>query len=166
MQIVRHAAIPVLLAGVLALPASAASAPDHDPLRFFEGRTESISTVKVLFHKSYRTRAIGTGHIRPNGTLELVQQVERAGQPTKVRRWLIREVGDGHYSGKMSDAVGPVSIEEVDGRYRFRFRMKGNLAVEQWVTPRDDWRSASNRLTIKRFGIKVGSSEGVIRKIA
>jgi hypothetical protein len=143
---------------------SAADRDRHDPLRFFEGTTESISTVKVIFKKPYRTRALGTGHI-DNGRLELVQRVEREGHPTKIRRWSIRQLSPGHYSGTMSDAVGPVVIDEVDGRFRFRFKMDGHLSVEQWLTPKEDWKSAGNSLTVRRLGIKVGSSEGIIRKI-
>ena len=167
MPALRYAAIPVLLGSALALPASAANENRrHDPLRFFEGRTESISVVKVMMHKPYRTRAIGVGHIRPDGSLDLVQKLERDGEPTRTRRWVIKEVADGRYSGTMSEATGPVNIEEVEGRYRFRFKMKGNLAVEQWLTPEPDRRSATNRLTVKKFGVKVGSSDGVIRKLS
>jgi hypothetical protein len=156
-----------LVALALSIPASAAREnKTHDPLRFFEGRTESISIVKVVMHKPYRTRAIGVGHIRADGTLDLVQKLERDGEPTRTRRWLIREVGEGRYSGTMNEATGPVNIDEVGGRYRFRFKMKGNLSVEQWLTPEPDWRSATNRLTVKKFGIKVGSSDGIIRKLS
>jgi hypothetical protein len=66
----------------------------------------------------------------------------------------------------MSDAVGPVDIEQVDGRYRFRFKMDGHLSVEQWLTPQPGWRAVENNLTIRRLGIKVGSSDGVIRKLS
>lgn len=148
----------------MSLEAGAVDRDDHDPLRFFEGKTESVSTVKVIFKKAYRTRALGTGHIE-NGRLELVQRVERDGHPTKIRRWSIHQVGPNHYSGTMNEAVGPVDIQEVDGRYRFRFKMDGHLSVEQWLTPEPGWRSAGNSLTVRRFGIKVASSDGTIRKI-
>lgn len=164
MRILRCALIAAPLWAMSLDAGTAAGREDHDPLRFFEGTTESISTVKVIFRKPYRTRALGIGHIE-NGRLELVQRVERDGHPTKIRRWSIREVGPRHYAGTMSDAVGPVEIQEVDGRYRFRFKMDGHLSVEQWLTPEPGWRSAGNSLTIRRLGIKVGSSEGIIRKI-
>ena len=156
-----------IFAIALSIPASAADEPKrHDPLAFFEGRTVSISTVKAIMHKPYHTRAIGVGHIRADGTLDLVQRVEGEGEATRTRRWLIKEVGEGRYAGTMSEATGPVNIEEVGGRYRFRFKMKGNLSVEQWLTPEADWRAATNRLTVKKFGIKVGSSDGIIRKLS
>ena len=136
-----------------------------DPLRFFEGRTESVSTVKVIMKKPFKSRSVGRGVIKPDGSLELVQQVEDDGEPTKVRRWKIRQVGPGRFSGTMSEAKGPVTIEEVGGRYRFRFKMKGDLSVEQWLTPMPGGASGLSVVTIKKFGMKVGSSEGRIRRI-
>lgn len=165
MPILRYAIAPAALAAALAIPASAASDPKHDPLSFFDGKTVSVSTVKVLMHKPYRTTALGTGNIRPDGSLDLVQHIERAGHPTKIRRWVIRRISPGRFTGTMNEADGPVTIDEVDGRFRFRFRMKGKMSVEQWLTPDAGWRSASYRVMVKRFGIKVGGSEGTIRKV-
>ena len=136
-----------------------------DPLRFFEGRTESVSTVKLIMKKSFRSRSVGRGVIKPDGSLELVQQVEDDGEPTKVRRWKIRQVGPGRFSGSMSEAKGPVSIDEVGDRYRFRFKMKGDLSVEQWLTPLPGGKSGLSNITIRKFGMKVGTSEGKIRKV-
>jgi hypothetical protein len=66
----------------------------------------------------------------------------------------------------MSDAVGPVQVEEIGDRFRFKFKMKGNLAIEQWVTPMADGRSAETRTTVRKMGMRVASSEGTIRKIS
>lgn len=136
-----------------------------DPLRFFEGRTESASSVKVIMKNPFRTHTTGHGEIMPDGSLVLVQQVEDEGQPTHERRWRMRKLSPGHFSGTMSDAKGPVTAEEIGGRYRFRFKMKDGVSIEQWLTPIADGKAASNVLTIKKFGIKVGSSEGIIRKL-
>ena len=162
MRFLRFLTILLALAATTTLPATAAER-GHDPLGFFEGTTESVSTVKIILKKPYKSRAVGTGKINGDGSLDLVQRIEGEG-PTKTRRWHIRQVGPGRFTGTMSEATGPVTIQEVDGRYRFRFKMKGGLSVEQWVTPRADGRSASNRVTVRKFGIKVGQSEGVIRK--
>ncbi len=161
----RFAIVPVAVGAALAFPASAAGDRPHDPMRFFEGKTESVSTVKVLMRKPYQSVAMGTGKIGPDGTLDFVQHVKEEGHPPKIRRWTVRQVSKGRFSGTMNEALGPVSIDEVSGRYRFRFKMKGNLSVEQWLTPQSDWRAARNHVTIKRFGIKVASSDGTIRKI-
>jgi hypothetical protein len=148
---------------LLAAPCRAAGS--EDPLTFFEGRTESIGTVKIAMKKPYRSRAIGNGEITEDGTLILVQRVEDQGQQPKDRRWKVRKVGPGRYTGTMSEARGPVTVEEVDGKYRFRFRMEGNVAIEQWLTPSKDGRSAASKITIRKYGVLVGRSDSIIRKV-
>ena len=155
---------PISLA--LLMPAPARAASSIQPLQFFEGRTESYGTVKTLMKKPYRIRSIGRGRIEPDGTLLLVQRVDEEGKSPRERRWRIRQIGSGRYSGTMSDATGPVTIEEVGGRYRFRFKMKGNLSVEQWLAPLDGGKSARNLMTVRKFGMVVGTGDGMIRKLA
>lgn len=165
MNRLTFAILPLALAAMAAVPGQASATSIENPLRFWEGRTESLSTVKVVMKKPFRTRAIGRGRIRPDGSLELVQRVEEGSNPPKERRWLIRQVGPGRYMGTMSEARGPVTIEEVGGRFRFRFRMKGNLAAEQWLTPRPGGKTAISKLIIKKLGMTVGRSEGTVRKL-
>lgn len=156
------------LAGALVLcaPVGAAAAPLKDPLRFFEGRTESVGTMKMIMKKPYRVRSIGVGRITSDGSLHLVQQVRDEGEPPKERVWRIRQAGPGKFTGTMSEAKGPVTIEQVGDGYRFRFKIKGNLAVEQWLIPDRDGDSGKSRLVIRKYGMKVASSEGTIRKVS
>ncbi|MCW3797103.1 DUF3833 family protein [Sphingomonas sp. BN140010] len=136
-----------------------------DPMRFFEGRTEMVSTVKVVMSKPYRSRTLGQGRLLDDGSLALVQQVQDEGKPAASRRWKIRKIDDDSFAGTMSEAVGPVMVQEVGGRYRFNFKMKGNLAVEQWVTPMADGRTAKSSASVKKFGMRVATSEGFIRRL-
>ena len=145
--------------------APGASAQQRDPMHFFEGHTESIGTVKIAMQKPFRSRAVGKGEILPDGSLHLVQRIEDQGQLPKERRWRIRKVAAGRYSGTMSEAKGPVTVEEIGGRYRFRFRMEGSVLVEQWLTPAPNYRSADSKVTIRNYGVLVGRSEAVIRKL-
>ena len=150
----------------LALAASPANAARlTDPLRFWEGRTETVSTIKVVLKKAFRTRSLGRGEIKSDGSLELVQRVEDEGKPPRERRWVIRKAGPNRYVGTMNEASGPVVIDEIGDRFRFRFKMKGNLAVEQWITPNPGGKTGRNKLTIKKLGMVVAHSEGVIRKL-
>ncbi|QNM81738.1 DUF3833 family protein [Sphingomonas sabuli] len=165
MSLSRCIALGASAVAVFSLPVHATSSSSEDPLKFFEGRTESVSTVKIMLKKPYKTRAMGTGKIRGDGTLELVQRVERSGEPTKVRRWTIRPTGPGRYTGTMTEAVGPVHIEKVGNRYHFKFKMKGNLSVDQWMAPNASWTSADNDVSIRRLGLKVASAEGYIRRL-
>jgi hypothetical protein len=153
-------------AAAAALSSHPSMAESIEPLEFFEGRTESSGTIKIVLRKSFKTRSIGTGRIASDGTLVLVQTVEEDGKPPRERRWRIRKSGPRKFTGTMTDASGPVTIDEVDGRYRFRFKMKGNLSVEQWVIPLPGGRSARNTMTIKKLGVTVGTGNGMIRKLS
>ena len=160
------ALVPLALAS-MALSSGAGGAGQADnPMTFFEGRTESISTIKVVMKKPMQSRSIGRGQILPDGSLSLVQRVEEGDRKPFERRWKIRQVGPGRFTGTMTEAKGPVTIDEIGDRYRFRFTMKGNLAVEQWLTPLPGGKSASTRVTIKKFGMAVAKAEGTIRKIS
>lgn len=147
---------------------SSSSAPAvslSQPLEFFSGRTEMISTVKVFAKKPYQSRTLGTGRILPDGSLALIQQVFDEGKAPERRSWKIRQLGPHRYGGTMSEAVGPVVVDEVKGRYRFKFRLKGHLSVEQWLTPVAGGDSAKSDLTVRKFGIRVASSTGVVRRL-
>lgn len=159
---VRSIAVALVIS--LAAAPCAAALPNN-PLSFFEGRTESVSTVKIVAKKPFRSRAIGKGQIKSDGSLELIQRVEDEGQQPRERRWHMRQVSPGHYTGTMSEAAGPVTVEEIEGRYRFRFRMQGSVAVEQWLTPLPDGRSARSVTSIRKYGIRVGGSDGYVRKL-
>lgn len=156
-----------LLPAFLSLAAGSGSgAVADDPIRFFEGRTESLSTTKVFLKKPYRTRSVGRGKIEADGTLNLVQRVEEEGKPPNERRWRIRRVAQGRFSGTMSEASGPVIIEQVGERFRFKFKMKGNLDVEQWVSPLAGGTTAKTSVKVKRLGMTFAKGTGTIRKLS
>jgi hypothetical protein len=151
---------------LIALAASPAHGERLDnPLRFFEGLTESVGTMNVLTKNPVRMRSVGRGAIQSDGSLVLVQRVEEQGKAKPDRRWHIRQVAPGRFLGTMSEAKGPVTIEKMGARYRFRFRMKGNLSAEQWLIPLPDGKSAISRLIVRKLGFPVARSEGTIRKI-
>lgn len=157
--------VPAMLIS-LAIPLAPAKAERTlEPLRFFEGRTQLFSLVKVVMKKPYRSQTVGRGQILPDGSLSLVQQVHDQGKPTSHRRWLIREVSPGRFTGTMSEAVGPVQIQQIGGKFLFKFKMKGKLAVEQWIMPLPDGKSAKSKVTVKKLGVRVATSEGTIRKL-
>ena len=147
-------------------PASLTAQAAGDPFSFFEGMTESVGTLKVVMHQPVHTRSIGRGEVESDGSLSLVQRVEDEGRPPYVRRWLIKQVAPRRFVGTMSEASGPVTIDEVGDRFRFRLTMRGGLSVEQWLTPLPDGRSATSDMTVRKFGIAVASSQGTVRKIS
>jgi hypothetical protein len=163
----RFASLSFLASAALlaVVPGDAADAQrTTEPMRFFEGGTEMVSVVKVMMKKPYRSRTIGQGQILPDGTLSLVQQVHDAGKPAQRRHWRIKQTDSDSFRGTMSDAVGPVYVDEINDDFRFKFKLKGNLVVEQWVTPLADGKSARTRMTVRKLGMRVATSEGMIRK--
>jgi len=159
-------ALPIALLGASGAASAEAEriARLGDPMSFFDGRTEGVSTVKVLMKKPFRSKTIGDGDIH-GGVLTLVQKVVEDGKPPYDRKWKMRQASPGKFTGSMSEAVGPVIAEEVGGKYRFRFKMKGNLTIEQWLTPLPGGKEAISKVSIRKYGMKVGSSDGTIRKL-
>jgi len=158
----RLAAMAML---VLLMPSSALGEAVAHPFRFFEGRTLTEGTLKVMLSKPQRSRTHGVGTVRPDGSLALVQKVEDQGKPARERRWLIREVAPGRFSGSMTEASGPVTIEQVSGRYRLRLKVAGGYNVEQWLTPLPGGKSARSHLTVRKLGIVVATGEGLVTKL-
>lgn len=165
MRLARNAMLATVVAFASAAPTSSAVRID-DPLEFFAGTTETVTTVKIVMRKAYRAKSIGHGKLRPDGSLVLVQKVEDEGKAPFERRWHIKPSGPGRFIGSMTEAKGPIAVTEVNGRYRFNFKMKGSLSVEQWVTPLPGGKSARTDSTVRKLGMKVATSTGTIRKIA
>lgn len=149
-----------------ALPDFPAAAAASDPFGFFEGVTETRGTLKIVMHRPVRTYCISRGELRPDGTLILVQRVEDQGKQPYLRRWLVKQITPTHFVGTMSQATGPVSIDEIGDRFRFRFRMSGGLSIEEWLTPLPGGRSAKSRISVHKFGIAVATSEAMVRKLS
>lgn len=164
MQMICLTSHAIAAAVLFSAPATAETI--DNPMRFFEGRTESVGTIKILMKQAFRSISIGTGRIEPDGSLSLVQQVWDEGRPLRERRWKIRQVGPGRFLGSMSEANGPVTIEEVGGNYRFSYKMKGNISVVQLLVPMAGGKAARTSVKIRKFGMTVGTSEGTIHKVA
>jgi hypothetical protein len=155
----------MILALLPALLLAVAPAPTFDAIRFFTGATEGTARMKVALGRTRAVRVQGRGRVEPDGTLVLDQVVAREGSPATRRSWRIREDSPGHYTGTLTDAVGPITGETVGNRLRLNYQAKHGVAVEQWLTLADDGRSAANSLTARKLGITVATLEETIRKI-
>lgn len=158
---------PLLIAAFA--PAAPAQAPDatagFDAIQFFEGRTEGEGVLKVALRPPTAIRVQSRGRIEPDGTLSVRQTVSQGGKPARTREWRIREVSPGRYAGTLTDATSPVVGEAVGNRLRLRFRMKGGLDAEQWLTLAPGGRSVHNVMRIRKFGLTVASLDETIRKL-
>jgi len=158
----------LLLSGMLIATGATSTAPapgTAGDLEFFVGSTESVSITKVMLQKPFVTHCVGRGRINSDGSLELLQHVREQGGRDFDRRWHIHQVAPRHLLGTMSEASGPVSVDKIGDRYRFRFTMNGKLSVEQWLTPQRDMMAAQTQLTVRRLGIAVVHSTGWIRRM-
>lgn len=168
MRLLFLAAAGLLLpaGGLTAAPrAQSQEASQFDVIQFFEGRTEGRGVLKVALRSPETIRVESRGRVQPDGTLLLVQEVSRGDRPKRKREWRMREVAPGRYTGTLSDAAGPVTAEAKGNRLHLRFRMKGGLEAEQWLTLAPNGRSAHNLLTVRKFGITVGKLDETIRKL-
>lgn len=153
-------------AGVFTLPLAAdAAAPTFSPLSFFAGRTEGNGVLHRIASRAKAVHVLGTGTAEGNSSIELVQQVEVAGKPSRERRWHLRDLGSGRYTGTLSEAVGPVAGDVAGNVFHVRFRLKGGFGVQQWMRLQPGGRVVLNHLVVRKFGIRVASLDETIRKL-
>ena len=126
-----------------------------DPVAFFTGPTRGQGALKELLGKEKRTQTVSVGHVDRDGWLILEQKVAVEGDPVRQRRWRLRQTSPGKFSGTLSDAKGPVEAEVTGQTVRIRYKMKGNLRVEQLLTPLPGGRTLDNHATFFKWGMKV-----------
>lgn len=144
-----------------ATPTQAASA---DPVAFFIGRTHGDADLKKLFSAKTRISVEGVGQ-ELNGTLVLDQITREGTDAPKTRRWVMRKVAPGRYTGSLTDASGPVTIQVRGNLASVRYPMKGGLSVAQQLVVQSDGRTMLNQLNVSKFGIRVATLRETIHKL-
>jgi hypothetical protein len=153
--------IPALLASLLLAAPGAASSLEQ----FFTGTTHGSGSVSVIMSGRHSMRDRSRGRIDADGALRLDQIVEEEGKPARKRVWRLVRAGANRVSGTISDARGAVAGELTDNSLHLRYRMIEGPSVEQWIVLQPGGRTATNRMTFKRFGLTVASVKSEIRKI-
>jgi hypothetical protein len=154
----------LLVETAAAPPADTSVATPITPQQFFQGRTESRGELRQLFSKPHAVVSHGNGHLERDGTLILNQTVHETNTAPRRREWRLRQDRAGHCTGTVTDGVGLVDGKLIGNQLHMRFRLKGGLNVEQWLSFHPDGRSASNRMKIRKFGFSVASLSETIRK--
>jgi len=154
----------LLIALVAAVPSSAADKPALDLVEFFSGKTHGEGTMKKALHRAHRITIDTVGRRGGDGELILIDTIKEEGEPTKVRRWVMRPAGANAFTGTISDAVGPVRVDVSGTTATIRYKMKGGIGVHQVLTMRDR-RTLSSRVTGKKLGVRVATIEATIRKV-
>ena len=161
-------AFALSLAACVALPEHAELAraqPGFLPNAFFSGRTVGEGTLKVLLAGTSHTHVVGQGHVEPDGTLVLVQRIERGDEPVQTRTWHLRRAEEPqHYTGTLSTAEGLVTGDVEANRLHLRFVADGGLDTEQWLYLQPGGRVALNKMEVRKFGLLLAVLEETIRK--
>jgi hypothetical protein len=156
----------LLLAAPAAPPPAVPAAPPSALERFFVGRTESVGTVAMVLSGSHKVRDRTVGRLDSSGALLLDEVVEEEGKPVRRRSWRLVRGAGGRISGTISDAAGPVSGELRGNVLHLAYRsVEGGAQVEQWITLDPSGRTASNRMVFRKFGFKVATLQGVVRRL-
>lgn len=152
--------VSTLIGFLLLLQAAPGSALE----RFFVGRTEGSGTVHVIMSGRHAVRDRATGRMQGN-TLVLDQVVEEEGKPARRRVWRLTRAGGNAVTGTISDARGPVTGTVSGNTLNLRYRMNDGPSVEQSITLQPGGRTATNRMTFRRFGLNVATVETTLRRI-
>lgn len=153
------ASLPWLL---LAAAPAAAPVPASAFELFFTGATQGHGTVRVAMSRPHPVRDRARGRME-GSTLVIEQVVEEAGRPPRRRSWRLVRSGT-RVTGTVSDASGPVAGEVRGATLRLAYRMPEG-SVEQWITLRPGGRTASARMVVRRFGLRVATVQSEIRKV-
>lgn len=155
-----------MIAGLSALAlAMAAPAPvTLDPTIWFRGRSHGTGTLKILFQAAKTVEVDSVGRVGKDGLLTLEQVIRQPGKAPRARIWRMRRDGPLHFSGTLSDAVGPVRVEAEAGALRIRYRDKDHLDIDQTLALESP-RIVHNRMKVRRFGIIVATLDEIIRKL-
>jgi hypothetical protein len=153
--------MPVLLALLLL----GTSAPVTPLEQFFIGATHGSGSVSVIMSGRHAMRDRSRGRMDADGALLLDQIVEEEGKPARRRAWRLVRAGANRVAGTISDASGAVAGEIQGNSLHLRYRMKEGPSVEQWIVVQPGGRTATNRMTFKRFGMRVATVESEIRKV-
>jgi hypothetical protein len=161
-----YAAAALLTCAVPAVAAEPAKPqPQLDPLEFFTGETRGAGTIKVMMKPPAAVRAETRGTPDGKGGMTLDQKVFEAGQPVRIRRWVLRPTSKTTLTGTVTDAAGPVTGNLSGNRLHLKYRMKGGLAAELFMYLQPDRRTLRNQMIVRKWGMVVARIDETVRKL-
>jgi hypothetical protein len=158
----------MIFAALLGLAASAAAPdpPKLDMTTFFAGKSHSDNMIKIALHGPHKLIVDSVGGRNKEGEFVLVDTVREEGKPVRTRTWVMRSVGDGRFTGFLSDATGPVDVVVAGDTATIRYTMKdGNLKIIEQIQAQSDGQTLSNHAVAKKFGLTVAHVDGTIHKL-
>ena len=160
----RLTAIAILIAAT-AVAAHADPETKLDMTDFFTGKTHADNVIKIALHSPHKLTVDSVGGRNKDGDFILIDNVQEEGKPARKRTWAMRSVGPNHFTGSLSDAVGPVDIQVAGSSATIRYVMReGNMKIEQRLTLQPNG-TLSNQVVARKFGMKFATVQGTIRKL-
>lgn len=135
-----------------------------DPVEFFAGHTQGEAKLQTLTGRSHAVSVDSVGKSDGRGGLILKQKIVEDREPPRIRTWTIRPTGPNHWSGTLTDAAGPVSVERTSADVTIRYRMRNGASVEQHLE-KPPGVVVDNHMTVSRFGIRLARLDEQIRKL-
>jgi hypothetical protein len=161
--------VRLAVAAAMVLLASTASAAGEtaklDLTTFFNGRSHADNVLKIVFHGPTKLIVDSIGGKGDRGDFVLVDTVHEGDKPVRTRKWVMQPAGPNHFTGSLSDAVGPVDIVVNGDSATIRYTMKGGLSVVQQMQLQADGRTLSNHVDARKFGLRFASVDGTVRKL-
>jgi hypothetical protein len=153
----------------IALVAVAAAAPANaklDMTAFFTGKSHADNVVKIALHGPHKLIVDSVGGRNKAGDFVLIDTVQEEGKPVRKRTWVMHPAGDNHFTGYLSDAIGPVDVVLSGDSATISYVMQdGHLKVTQQIQLQDDGKTLSNHVIAKKFGMTFAHVDGTIRKV-
>jgi len=138
--------------------------PSLDMLGFFTGKTHADNVMKIALHSPHKLVVDSIGGRNKEGEFVLIDNVQEEGKPARKRVWVMHPVGANHFTGSLSDAIGPVDISISGDSATIAYVMKeGHLKVVQQLQLQRDG-SLANHAVARKFGIKFATVDGTVHK--
>lgn len=163
----RFLPIALMLSACVATPShrrEAAPDPHFSPIAFFAGDTVGEGVLKIALSPVRTVRVAGHGQVDADGALTLVQHVREGAKPDRTRTWHIRPIGGDRYTGTLSDAQGPVTVESHGNLLHIAYVAKGGLGIEQWLFLQPGGQVAFNRLVVRKLGLRIAALRETITR--
>jgi hypothetical protein len=157
------------VAALLGAAAAASAAPDPpklDMVAFFTRRTHADNIIKIALHSPHKLIVDSVGGHNKEGEFVLIDTVHEEGKPVRTRTWVMHPVGPDHFTGSLSDAVGPVDVVVRGDSATINYLMRdGRLKIAQQIQLQGDGKSLSNHVVARKFGLTFAHVDGTIRKL-
>jgi len=129
-----------------------ADEPALDPIAFFTGPSHGTGELALLTGKRTPIAVRSVGHMQRDGALRLDQDI-REGTKRRTRRWVIRPLGAGRFTGSLTEAIGPVEATVRGNKMQIAYATNDYRVRQVLVLQADG--TIANRLDVIKWGLNV-----------